>query len=92
MSAAAPADHRGDTAGALAAGEPTQGDGRRVPVPDEVGEEGRGVFLLDQASVEQEVGGLEPYVRVEAGVAAEGHGPVPGGGALGFQRPGTVGE
>ncbi len=81
-----------DAARALAVGELPQGDGRGLSAPDEVGEEGRGVFLLDEALVEQEVGGLEPYVGFEAGVAAQGHGPVPGGCAFGFHHPGVVGE
>lgn len=48
------------------------------------------MFLLDEAEVEQEVGGLEPYVGFETGVAAQGHGPVPCGCAFGFHHPGVV--
>ncbi|KUL52917.1 hypothetical protein ADL30_21485 [Streptomyces sp. NRRL S-1521] len=46
--------------------------------------------LLDEAQVEQEVGGLEPHVGFESRVAAQGHGPVPRGRALGFHHPGVV--
>ncbi|MFB6676404.1 hypothetical protein ACFCWG_29075 [Streptomyces sp. NPDC056390] len=65
----APAAYDGEDATcALSAGEPAQGDGRRLSAPDEVGEDGGGVPLLDEAEVEQEVGGLEPYVGFEAGI------------------------
>jgi hypothetical protein len=70
---------REDAPRALTAAELPQGDGGGLPVPDEVGEEGRGVLLLDEAQVEQQVGGLEPNVGIEAGVAAQGRGPVPCG-------------
>lgn len=90
MPAAAAAYDGEDAAGAPAAGELSQGDGRVVSAPDEVGEEGGGVPLLHQAEVEQEVGGLEPYVRFETGLAAEGHRPVARGGALGLHHPGAA--
>lgn len=92
MPAAAAAYDREDAACAPAAGELPQGDGRALTAPDEVGQEGGGVLLLDEAEVEQEVRGLEPYVGFEAGVAAQGHGPVPCGRAFGFHHPGVARE
>ncbi len=74
-----------DATGAPAAREPPQGDRRGLSAEHEVGEEGRGM-LLDEALVEQKVGGLEAHIGFEAGVAAQGHGPLPGEGAFGLHQ------
>ncbi|MEV6175870.1 hypothetical protein [Streptomyces sp. NPDC052015] len=58
MPASTAAYDREDAPRALTAGELPQGAAGGLPVPDEVGEEGRGVLLLDEAQVEQQVGGL----------------------------------
>jgi hypothetical protein len=86
--AAAAAYDGEDAAPSLSSRELPQCDRRGLSAPDEAGEESRGVFLLDEAEVKQEIGGLEPYVGFEAGVAAQGHGPMPGGCAFGFHHPG----
>jgi hypothetical protein len=54
---------------------------RRVVV-----QQGGGVAEFGQAQVQDQVGGLEPYVGFEAGGAAEGRGPVPAGSALSVRR------
>ncbi|GAA0448208.1 hypothetical protein GCM10010361_10150 [Streptomyces olivaceiscleroticus] len=42
------------------------------------------MLLLDEAEVQQEIRRLEPHVRLEPGVTAQRHGPVPDSCAFGF--------
>ncbi|MDF3142598.1 hypothetical protein [Streptomyces sp. T21Q-yed] len=70
MPASAAAYDGEDAACALAAWKSPPRDRRGLSVPDEVEEKGRGVLLLYEAEVEQEVGGLEPDVGFEARLAA----------------------